>query len=107
MSKKTRNVHGWKTRTADGRRREVQAVLYGSRWELTSRCKGEEEWTEHKPPLLEDLVELHEILSRKYQRKHLAWEKLEGVQKLIDSLRAAESRQYPRRSTRSLRIEGE
>ena len=100
MSNRTRNLHVWKTRTADGRRREVQAVLYGSRWELTSRCKDEEEWTAHQPPLLEDLVELHDILFRKYQRKHLAWEKLDGVRKLIDSMRAAESRQYPGRSGR-------
>jgi hypothetical protein len=103
MSKHTRNVHVWRTRTADGLRREVQAVLHGSRWELSSRCEDEEEWTAHQPPLLEDLIELHDTLFRKYQRKHLAWEKLEGVQNLIDSMRDEEPGQDPGRAARPTR----
>lgn len=87
MSK--RNVHAWKTRTEDGRKREVRARLFGSKWTLTSRCADEEGWTAHDPPLLEDLEELHKLLFNKYQRKHLAWEHVVGVQKLIDARRPA------------------
>lgn len=83
MSNRTRNLHAWKTRLTDGRKREVRAQLFGSRWSLTSRCSDEEEWTAHVPPLLEDLQELEEILFKKYQRKHVAWEHLVGVRKLI------------------------
>jgi len=85
MSNRTRNLHVWKTRTADGKKREVRAQLFGAKWTLTSRCADEEEWTTHEPPLLEDLEELHGVLFNKYQRKHLAWEHLEGVKKLIEA----------------------
>ena len=85
MSNRTRNLHSWKTRTEDGRKRQVRAQLFGARWTLTSRCEDEEDWVEHKTPLLEDLEELHGILFNKYQRKHLAWEHLEGVRKLIEA----------------------
>jgi len=84
MSNRTRNLHAWKTRTDDGRRREVRAKLFASKWTLTSRCKDEEDWTPHDPPLLEDLIDLHGVLFNKYQRKHLAWEHVDGVRKLIE-----------------------
>ena len=83
MSKRTRNLHAWKTRTDDGRRREVRAQLFGAKWTLTSRCEDEEEWTTHAPPSLEDLEDLREVLFNKYQRKHLAYEHLLGVEKMI------------------------
>ncbi len=54
-------------------------------WTLSSRFDDEEGWTVHDPPLLEDLVDLHEVLFNKYQRKHLAWEHLESVKKLIEA----------------------
>lgn len=85
MSKRTRNLHAWKTRLPDGRSREVHAQLHASKWTVTSRDKGEEGWTTHDPPRLEDLVDLHEVLFNKYQRKHLAWEHLQGVRKLIEA----------------------
>lgn len=72
-------------RTADGRKRQVRAQLFGSKWTLTARCEDEEDWVTLDPPDLEDLESLHEILFNKYQRKHLAWEHLESVKKLIDA----------------------
>lgn len=83
MSHRTRNLHAWKTRTADGRRREVRAQLFGSKWSLSSRCEDEADWTPHDPPQLADLERLQEVLFDKYQRKHLAWEHLCGVRELI------------------------
>ena len=88
MSKRTRNLHAWRARTADGRKREVRAQLFGSKWTLSSRCQDEEDWTVHDPPARDDLVELHRVLFNKYQRKHLAWEHVEGVDRLIESRRA-------------------
>lgn len=84
MSRRTRNLHAWRTRTADGRKREVRAQLFGSKWTLSSRCQDEEDWTVHDPPAREDLEELHRVLFNKYQRKHLAWEHVVAVEKLID-----------------------
>ncbi len=87
MSNRTRNLHAWRTRTEDGRKREVRAQLFASQWAFSSRCQGEEEWTPHDPPLLEDLEELYDVLVRKYQRKHLAWDHVDGVRKLIEAIK--------------------
>jgi len=83
MSKRTRNLHAWRTRTEDGRKRHVEAQLFGAKWTFTSRCQDEEDWTTHDPPLLEDLEALEEVLFNKYQRKHCAWDHVESVRKLI------------------------
>ncbi len=88
MSNRTRNLHAWRTRTADGRKREIRAQLFGARWSLSSRYTDEEEWTDHPRPSLEDLIELEEVLESKYQRKHLAWEHLLSVRKLIETHRS-------------------
>lgn len=83
MSRNTRNLYAWKERTDDGRRREVEAQLFGAQWKFTSRCEDEEEWTTHAPPLLDDLIELEKKVFNKYQRKHNAWDQVLGVRKLI------------------------
>jgi hypothetical protein len=78
-----RNLHGWKTRTEDGQKREVRARLFGGTWTLEARLAGEDEWTVYDEPLLEDLLALREVLFAKYQRKHLAHEHLVSVEQLI------------------------
>ena len=85
MSNRTRNLHAWRTRTPDGVKREVRAQLRGAAWTFSSFCKGDEDWTEHDPPSLEDLESLEEVLFNKYQRKHLAWDHVLGVRKLIEA----------------------
>ena len=78
-----RNLHTWKTITEDGDKREVRAEKFGKRWRLQAKLKHEENWTYYEDPLLTDLLELHDVLWRKYQRKHLAWEDIEAIDKLI------------------------
>jgi len=78
-----RNVHIWKTTTTDGGKREVRAEKFGGRWRIQAKLKHEESWTYYDDPLLEDLIELRDVLWRKYQRKHLAWEDVAAVEKLI------------------------
>jgi hypothetical protein len=78
-----RNIHGWRTRTAEGEKREVRAHLFGRRWTFQAKVAGEDEWTSYEEPLLEDLLELREVLFNKYQRKHLALEHLTSVEALI------------------------
>ena len=78
-----RNVHVWKTTNADGEKREVRAEKFGKRWRLQAKVKGEEGWTYYDDPLVADLIELRDVLFRKYQRKHLSWEDLAAVEKLI------------------------
>ncbi|MBI1379835.1 MAG: hypothetical protein GC161_01960 [Planctomycetaceae bacterium] len=87
MSNPTRNLHVWKTRTAEGQKREVRAQLFGAQWSFTARVDSEEDFTAQDPPSLEDLEALYEVLFNKYQRKHLAWEHLVGLKKIIESRR--------------------
>lgn len=78
-----RNVHVWKTTTAEGEKREVRAEKFGGRWRIQAKLKSEDRWTYYDTPLLEDLIVLHDVLWRKYQRKHLAFEDVATVEKLI------------------------
>ena len=78
-----RNLHVWKTKTEEGEKREVRAEKFGKRWRLQAKVKGEENWTYYDTPLLADLLELRDVLWRKYQRKHLSWEDVEQVDRLI------------------------
>jgi len=78
-----RNTHVWKTRTADGQKREVRAEKFGKRWRLQAKVEGEDRWTYYDTPLIEDLIELREVLWRKYQRKHLAWEDVAAIDAMI------------------------
>jgi hypothetical protein len=78
-----RNIHEWRSTTAEGERRDIRAEKFGGRWKLQAKIKGEEEWTYYDVPLLEDLAELREVLWRKYQRKRLPHEDVATVERLI------------------------
>ncbi len=84
-----RNTHIWKTTTAEGVKREVRAEKFGKQWRIQAKCKGEESWTYYDTPLLDDLVELRDVLWRKYQRKHLAWEDVAAIDELISKRQEA------------------
>jgi len=88
-----RNTHVWKSKTADGEKREVRAEKFGKRWRVQAKLKHEENWTYYDDPLLEDLLALHDVLWRKYQRKHLAWEDVAAVEQLIRN-RGGEAPKY-------------
>ncbi len=78
-----RNTHTWKTTTEDGVKREVRAEKFAAQWRLQAKCKGDDAWTYYETPLLEDLVELRDIIWRKYQRKRLPWDDVAAIDKLI------------------------
>jgi len=82
-----RNTHIWKTRTPEGEPREVRAEKFGKRWRIQAKLRDDERWTYYDVPLLEDLVELREVLWRKYQRKHLSWDDITAVDALIEERR--------------------
>jgi hypothetical protein len=79
----SRNIHVWKHNTEDGEKREVRAEKFGSRWRIQSKLKHDEKWTYYEVPELNDLIELRRVLFNKYQRKHLAYEDVAAVEKLI------------------------
>ena len=78
-----RNIHVWKHTTDEGERREVRAEKFGGRWRIQAKLKSEENWTYYDVAELEDLIELRRVLFNKYQRKHLAFEDVAAVEKMI------------------------
>jgi hypothetical protein len=62
-----RNQHIWKIVTDEGEKREVRASKFGGVWRIQSKLKSATEWTQHDPPPLADLIELRDVLFRKYE----------------------------------------
>ena len=79
------NKHIWTERTAEGEKREVRAVKFGGDWRIQSKLKSDGNWTYHEPALLEDLVELRDVLFRKYQRRRAAYEDVVLIEKMIEA----------------------
>jgi hypothetical protein len=78
-----RNQHVWKSHGPDGEKREVRAEKFGGHWRIQARRQNDPAWTYYDPPLLEDLLALHDVLFRKYQRKRLPYEDVAAIEKLI------------------------
>jgi hypothetical protein len=78
-----RNIHVWKHTTEDGEKREVRAEKFGARWRIQAKLKHDEKWTYYDDPELPDLIELRRVLFNKYQRKHLAYEDVAAIEKMI------------------------
>jgi hypothetical protein len=78
-----RNVHIWKAVGEDGRKREVRAERFGGRWKFQAQSKGDEHWTYYEAPSMEDLLELRDVLWRKYQRKRLPWDDVATIDQMI------------------------
>jgi len=78
-----RNVHTWKNTTEDGEKREVRAEKFGKKWRLQAKLKHDDRWTYYDDPLLEDLIELRDVLFRKYQRRRASHEELVDIENII------------------------
>jgi len=78
-----RNSHTWKHWTADREKREVRAEKFGAKWKLQAKLKHDDRWTYYDVPLMDDLVELRRVLWNKYQRKHLAFEDVAEIERMI------------------------
>lgn len=77
------NQHIWTERTEDGEKREVRAIKFGGDWRIQSKLKSDLVWTYHEPALMTDLVELRDVLFRKYQRRRAAYEDVVLIEKMI------------------------
>ena len=78
-----RSQHIWTDRNQDGKRREVRATKFGGAWRFQAKTAGDLAWTYYERPLLEDLLALKEILTRKYQRRRASIEDVASIEKLI------------------------
>ena len=79
------NQHIWTERTEEGEKREVRAVKFGGVWRIQSKLASEDAWTYHDPALLADLIELRDVLFRKYQRRRAAYEDVVLIEKAIEA----------------------
>jgi hypothetical protein len=77
------NRHIWTERTDEGEKREVRAIKFGGVWRIQSKLASADDWTYHEPALMEDLVELRDVLFRKYQRRRAAYEDVVLIEKMI------------------------
>ncbi len=82
--------HIWTDKDRHGKKREVRATKFGGAWRFQSKTAGELDWTYYDRPLLEDLLTLKEVLTRKYQRRRASTEDVASVEKLIHEQRADE-----------------
>jgi hypothetical protein len=82
--------HIWTDRNQDGKKREVRATKFGGAWRLQAKIIGDLDWTYYDRPLLEDLLALKEIVTRKYQRRRASVEDVASIEKLIQEQRAYE-----------------
>ena len=79
--------HIWTDRNPDGKRREVRATKFGGDWRFQAKTAGDLDWTYYERPLLEDLLALKEILTRKYHRRRASIKDVDSIEKLIQRQR--------------------
>ena len=75
--------HIWIEKDEEGRKREVRATKFGGKWRLQSKAADETDWTYHDPPLLDDLLNLKDVIGRKYRRRRASADDVASVDKLI------------------------
>lgn len=78
-----RSQHIWTEKDADGRKREVRATKFGGQWRFQAKHADEEAWTYYDRPLPPDLVELRDIVFRKYQRRRASAEDVASLDEML------------------------
>jgi hypothetical protein len=78
-----RSQHIWRQRDEAGRKREVRVTKFGGAWRFQAKWSDESHWTYYDRPLPGDVVELREIVFRKYQRRRASAEDVASVDELL------------------------
>jgi hypothetical protein len=76
--------HIWTEKDRHGKKREVRATKFGGVWRFQSKVSGETGWIYYDSPPLQDVLQLKEIIARKYQRRRASIEDVVSVNKLIE-----------------------
>jgi hypothetical protein len=76
--------HIWTEKDRHGKKREVRATKFGGVWRFQAKAAGETEWIYYDSPPLQDLLNLKEIVGRKYRRRRASIEDVASVDKLIE-----------------------
>jgi hypothetical protein len=85
-----RSQHIWTEKDAEGRKREVRVTKFGGVWRFQAKYADESEWTYYDRPVLEDLVQLKDVVFRKYQRRRASAEDVASIEKLLRQYAAHE-----------------
>jgi hypothetical protein len=80
-----RSQHIWTEKDEEGRKREVRVTKFGGVWRFQAKYADETEWTYYDRPLHADLVELRDIVFRKYQRRRASAEDVASLDKMLQS----------------------
>ena len=78
-----RNVHVWKRFNEGGEKVEVRAERFAGKWKFQAKAKSEETWSYFDSPSDDDLLELRDILWRKYQRKRLPHDDVASIGRML------------------------
>ena len=78
-----RSQHIWTEKDADGRKREVRVTKFGGVWRFQAKHADEADWTYYERPIMDDLLQLKDVIFRKYQRRRASAEDLQSVEKLV------------------------
>ena len=73
----------WKTKSAEGERREVYAKHVGNQWKFFARERRFDDWEPLANPPLEDWLELLDSVRRRITRRLVRPEAEEEIKKLI------------------------
>ena len=73
----------WKSRTAEGNKREVYAQRIGGRWKFFARERRYDRWIALAEPPIEDWLELLDAVRRRVARRLLRPEEENRVKKTI------------------------
>jgi hypothetical protein len=83
-----RNVHVWKTVTAEGEKKEIRAERFAGKWRFQAKVKSAEQWTYYDQPSVDELEQLRDVLWRKYQRKRLPHDDVASIDGWLAKLKA-------------------
>jgi len=78
-----RSQHVWTEKDDGGRKREVRVTKFGGEWRFQAKCGDEPSWTYYDRPLRADLVELRDIVFRKYQRRRASAEDVASLDEML------------------------
>ncbi|CAN5540629.1 hypothetical protein BH18VER1_BH18VER1_18170 [soil metagenome] len=78
-----RSQHVWKEKDAEGRKREVRVTKFGGEWKFQAKYADGERWTYYERPLHADLVELRNLVFRKYQRRRASAEDVASLEAML------------------------
>jgi len=78
-----RSQHVWTEKDDGGRKREVRVTKFGGEWRFQAKYGDEPSWTYYDRPLRADLVELRDIVFRKYQRRRASAEDVASLDEML------------------------